>query len=428
MGVRAGGQLAVAGIGGWPEGGGLPVPAGDHRCRGGGCGRQSCAVLDGAVYADAAPALADVRLFRGEGTAVEEVPYALTVSETGFSSDPATVLNLGRRGQTVTFDLEMPDRLYSGVVLQLGGKDFLASAKVTGLQSLKETNGTALGTFTLFDLSGQRLGRNTAVALAESSFPFLHVELTFSQAPGQSRFEASPGLVQGAEVPPSREAQTLYTTVAEATAVQQRGRESVADFVVPAHVPVERVSFVPAPGYTTNFRRPVKISARAEKATSEETPASEEVSGEISRIRLTEGGEVVRESSLGVPALLGSNLQSAAKVEVAIENGDDPPVGLQAVRLEMRQRKLCFAVPGVPLSLYSGAAGVKAPVYDYSRVFRPAETGVVARLGPETANPGYVARVEVRPFSERHPGLIWVALAGVVMALGGVAWRSAKRV
>ena len=390
-------------------------------------GKQTCAVLDGTVYAHAAPALADVRLFGGQGGGAQEIPYALTISETGFASDPATVLNLGKKGQTVSFDLQMPDRLYSGLVLQLGGKDFLATAKVTGRKSLKDAKGTALGTFMLFDLSGQRLGRNTTVGLPESSFPYLHVELAFSQVPGQARFEASPALVEGAQVPPSREAQTLYTPVAEISKLIERGRESIAEFVLPAHVPVERVSFVPTPGDTVNFSRPVHILARADKVNGGEEPASEEVKGEVSRVRLTQNGESIRQSSLSVPALLGSNLQSAAKVEVAVENGDDRPLRLQSVRLEMRQRELCFDAPESPAALYSGASGMRAPVYDFSRVFQPAQTASVARLGPETANPAYVAPVEVRPFAERHPILIWVALLATVVVLGSMAWSSAKR-
>ncbi len=390
-------------------------------------GKQTCAVLDGTMYAHAAPALADVRLFDGQGAGAQEIPYALTISETGFASDPATVLNLGKKGQTVSFDLQMPGRLYSGLVLQLGGKNFLATAKVTGLKSLKDAKGTALGTYMLFDLSGQRLGRSTMVGLPESSFPFLHIELAFSQAPGQAGFEASPTLVEAAQVPPSREAQALYTPVAETSRLIERGRESIAEFVLPAHVPVERVSFVPAPGDRANFSRPVRILARADKANGGEEPASEEVKGEISRVRLTQNGENIRQSSLSVPALLGSNLQSAAKVEVAVENGDDRPLRLQSVRLEMRQRELCFDAPEAPAALYSGASGMRAPVYDLSRVFQPGQTAIVARLGPETVNPAYVAPLEVRPFAERHPGLVWVALLAAVMVLGSMAWSSAKR-
>ena len=43
-----------------------------------------------------------------------------------------------------------------------------------------------------------------------------------------------------------------------------------------------------------------------------------------------------------MPAILGSNMQGAATVEVAVDNGDDTPLPITAIRLEMRQRKICF--------------------------------------------------------------------------------------
>ena len=43
-------------------------------------------------------------------------------------SDPARVLNLEERAGKIVFDLAMPQRQYSEVVLDLGGKDFVATA------------------------------------------------------------------------------------------------------------------------------------------------------------------------------------------------------------------------------------------------------------------------------------------------------------
>ena len=390
-------------------------------------GTPACVVLDGTLYADAAPALADLRVLGAEGGAALEIPYALTISETGSASDPATVLHLAVRGQTVTFDLQMPDRPYSGLVLQLGGRDFQASARVTGLRNPNDPGGTVLGTATLFDLSGKRLGRNTSLPLPESSFPYLHVELAFAPAPGQAHFVAAPALVEGAQVPPSREAQELYTPVAETRRLFQRGHESVAGFVLPAHVPVERVSFVLAPGYVDNFSRPVRVLARADHARGGQEPAQEEVDGEIARVRIGSAGRLLRASTLSVPVLLASNLQSAARVEVAVENGDDPPLKIQSVRLEMQQRKLCFAVPGMPLALYSGASGLKPPVYDLPQIFRPGQTAAVARLGPETANPAYVAAPRPSPLFEHLPRVAWGKSIGLFLVLSGLIWSVAGR-
>ena len=364
------------------------------------------------------PTLGDMRLFAG----TKEVPYALTSSGTTLpGSDAAKVLNAGVKAGHVVFDLEMPGRAYSNVNLELGGTDYLATAKVTGLKDANETGGTALGTFTVFDLSGQKLGNNGTLPLAEVSFPFLHVDLTVSGVAGK----AAPSVtVKGATIPPSREAQTVFTAVAQTATVVQRGRESVATFALPAHVPVERVSF--AVGAGVNFNRPVMVRAR--EAGADARMPGEEIGGEISRVRLREGGKEIKAEQLSVPATVGANSEGNATVEVAVENGDDQPLPIAAVQLEMRQRELCFDGGGAEAELYYGASGLEAPNYDYARMFAPGDASRVAVLGPEERNPGYVARVERKSLTEQHPELLWVALLAMVSVLGVVAFRSAKKV
>ena len=151
---------------------------------------QACAVLDAAVFPHAAPSLRDLRLFPAAGAGeAREVPYALTLSEAVTEeTQAARVLNLGAglKPGSVAFDLQMPDRPYTDVVLDLAGRDFLATATVTGGDSLgaAHSGGTSLGSFTLFDLTAQRLSRDTTLPLQESTFRFLHVVLTVSAAPG----------------------------------------------------------------------------------------------------------------------------------------------------------------------------------------------------------------------------------------------------
>jgi len=387
-----------------------------------------CAALDGTVYAHS-PALTDIRLYSGTNNP-QEVPYALLTSQATAASESAKVLNLGQRAGKIVFDLEMPTRAFSTVHLKLAGQNFLATATVTGQRSLTGISccvgPTILGTFTLFDLTAQHLGRSTSLALAESSFPYLHVELDAKPAPGHPGFVASPSMVEGADIPPSREAQTIYTTVAETDAITQLGRESVATFEVPAHVPVERVAFVMASGDKTNFSRSVTVTATAK--TEKDTPAANEVvDGEISRVRMTSAGKEIREESLGVTAILGSNARVPMTLKVSVENGDDKPLAIRAVRLEMRERKLCFDAPAEPVTMYYGDDKLVAPVYDYSRLFRPEEAAAPARLDAEHPNAIYAARADDRSLTDRHPELLWVALLLVVFVLGVVALRSAKR-
>jgi Protein of unknown function (DUF3999) len=384
----------------------------------------NCAVLDAATFAHASASLKDLRLFPQTARA-REIPYAVTLSESVQpDSEPARVLNLGLQGRVLTFDLAMPQRPYTEVILDLAGTDYIASATVTGMEQLGGSGGTRLGEFTLFDLSSQRLSQSTALPLQEASFPYLHVELNISPAPGVRGFEPSPQMVRGASVPPSREAQTVFTVAAETHTVTQRGRETIARFTLPERVPVEQVSFVLAPEFKGNFSREVTISDHASG-----TPASagEVISGSISRVRLTEAGREIRQQRLNIPTTMGSNLQSAAEVEIAIHNGDDQPLPISAVRLEMRQRRLCFSASSTAsLTLFYGDPALLAPEYDFARTVLLTNQTPEARVGPEQRNPVYTERRDTRPATERHPELVWVAFLAVICILAVIAIRSSR--
>jgi hypothetical protein len=404
---------------------------------------QACAVLDAQIFPHAAASLADLRIFPSEARSVKphEVPYAITLSEAVTEeTQSAQLLNLGSEGGKIAFDLELPQRAYTDVTLDLDPAihDFLATATVSGSDTLGGGKATALGSFTLFDLSSQRLSRDTTLPLEESTFHYLHVVLGVAPAPGSEAGKTArfvPAMVLGAEVPPSREAQTVYSTVAETSSIATVGRESRATFEIPPQVPVERVSFQLAPEFKRNFSRDVQVTALARSeskgADDDRAPLLETLIGSILRVHATEAGREIRTEQLGVAAILGANLQSSAKVDVVIENGDDRPLPIASVRLEMRQRKLCFDVPGTGtgLALYYGDPRLVAPVYDYDRLFAVSDTALVAELGAEKLNPVFRAPPdEVRPFTERHPEVLWIALIAVICVLGVVALKASRNV
>jgi hypothetical protein len=384
---------------------------------------QSCAVVDPQIFPHAAPSLKDLRLYQ-DG---REVPYAITLSEPQQpDSDTALVRNLGLRGRNIVFDVEMPNRPYTEITLDLAGQDFLATATVSGTRDPNYSNQTRLGEFTLFDLTSQHLSRNTTLHLQEASLPYLHIELAVSPATGNRTFIATPEMVQGVTVPPSREAQSFYTTAATATTITRRGRQSVATFALPERIPVERVSFDLTPSYKANFSRDVRITDRPKGSSNS---VSESLAGTILRVNLTQTGREIRQEQLSVPAILGSNMQSAATVEVAVENGDDTPLPITTIRLEMRQRKICFDAPSAQaLTLFYGDSALTAPQYDYARLFSTSDAVHAAQLGSERLNPAYRNRPDSRPLTDRHPHLLWIVLLAVVCILAIVAIRSSKTV
>jgi hypothetical protein len=149
----------------------------------------------------------------------------------------------------------------------------------------------------------------------------------------------------------------------------------------------------------------------------------------IQRVYLTQAGREIRQQQLSVPAVLGANMQDSAKLEVAVENGDDLPLPIIAILLEMRQRKLCFnpaANSGSGFELFYGDSALAAPQYDFARLFSPSASLMQAQLGPEQKNDAHRERPDVRSMSERHPGLLWIVLLIVICILAVVALRSSK--
>ena len=68
-------------------------------------------------------------------------------------------------------------------------------------------------------------------------------------------------------------------------------------------------------------------------------------------------------------------------------------------------------------------------MYDYERLFVAADKPLTAQLGAETLNPGFQPPPEAdRPFTERHPEVLWIALIAVICALGVVALKSSRNV
>jgi len=407
------------------------------------------------VFSHAAPSLRDLRLFGGPPGGASEIPYAVTVSEPQQQeSESARILNLGLRSGHVVFDLEMPRRPYTGVVLDLAARDFVATAVVSGSDG-PGGRGTALGRFTLFDLTSQHLARSTSIPLAESRFRYLHVDLALTAAAGGVSSADSlrdPGVVRSASVPPSREAQTVYVTSASANALagpvveDRAGRtddptdelkgelketagQTVATFRVPLRVPVERIAFVLKPGSKGEFSRSVAISAQGERSGGGAALADEEISGKIFRVHRSEGGEELAAEALSIPVAIGSNMQQPAVVRVAVENGQDAPLPIAAVELQMRRRSICFdaGAAALPVTLYYGDPAIEAPVYEYASRFRAEAEPRAAELGPEGLNPEFRPRPESQTLTERHPDVLWVAFLGAVCVLAMVAIRAAKR-
>lgn len=379
---------------------------------------QTCVVLDGSLFAHATPQLADLRLHRGQ----TETPYVVR-NASPVEQQQATIqpLNLGSRNGQTLFDAVMPDVRYSDIDLNLTGKDFIATVTVFGSETQGSGGETKLGSYTIFDLTGQKLGRSTILHLPESDFRYLHFRIAGPLTP-QS--------ITGLSVERLPQSKTQYVTVGESSHVTQNGHESSLLFTVPANVPVDRIEFVPA-AEPANFSRGVTVRAepiQAAPTTTDSAPPEPLVaSGNLLRLHGIHDSHRIDEEHLAIEAPW-ANFGTASKWTITIDNGDDPPLRLQDVRVQMIQRQLCFdAAAGAAYTLFYGDPALQAPRYDYATLFALDRNAAPATLGTEENNPVYQPRPDQRPFTDKHPGLLWTALVLVVLVLGIVAVRTAKQ-
>jgi hypothetical protein len=324
-----------------------------------------------------------------------------------------------RAGQTV-FDAEFPDGHYSDLELDITERNFIATAEVSGSQTQFSTAPTKLGSYTIFDLTRQRLGRSTVLHLPESDFKYLHFKISGPLTPEH---------INGLSVVRLPESQPRYISLAETAKITERNRDTVVEFIVPPHVPVDRVVFR-AGSQPSLFSRDAFLRvepAQPPPADSQSYPQTTMASGHLLRIHSLENGHRIDEEHLTIDAPT-ADFDQPAKWTITIDNGDDPPLSVESVRLQMLERDLCFESAGSGhYTLYYGDRSLAAPRYDYATLFALQADAAIAAMGREAGNAAYQPRPDERAFTERHPALLWVALVLVIVLLGGIAFGSLKK-
>src|SRR5262249_48941031 len=106
--------------------------------------------------------------------------------------------------------------------------------------------------------------------------------------------------------------------------------------------------------------------------------------------------------------------------------GNDAPLSAVRISLGMRLRYAVFHPrENHSYRLIYGNVRAAAPQYDLARTLhiQPNEQLLHLNLGPEEPTPNYA---DPRPFTERHPTLLWLALGLAVVLLGYAALRALR--
>jgi hypothetical protein len=129
------------------------------------------------------------------------------------------------------------------------------------------------------------------------------------------------------------------------------------------------------------------------------------------------------EESLKVP-VYGYGGRRYLRVEIL--NGDDAPLNGVTLSASMVPHLVLFRpATGHSYRLAYGNEKAQSPSYDLQRTLHIGATEEVLadQLGPEQENAAYQ---DPRPFSERHPAVLWGSLAVAVLLLGYTALRTMR--
>lgn len=111
---------------------------------------------------------------------------------------------------------------------------------------------------------------------------------------------------------------------------------------------------------------------------------------------------------------------------VEILNANDAPLASVRLSVELPARFVLFhPAPNRSYRLIYGNARAAAPQYDLARTLQIPARDTMAHLAmaSEETTSNYV---DPRPFTERHPNLLWIALGVAVVLLGTAALRSLR--
>ncbi|MDD5541977.1 MAG: DUF3999 family protein [Acidobacteriia bacterium] len=116
-------------------------------------------------------------------------------------------------------------------------------------------------------------------------------------------------------------------------------------------------------------------------------------------------------------------------LRIRIQNGDDRPLEVSTIKFLRFVHYVVFEFePGNSYRLFYGNPDGHTPSYDLSPL-AAVPIGLrnsTGTLGPQETNPDYLVPVNRKPWTERHPEILWIVLVAVVLIMGIFIVRSLK--
>lgn len=300
------------------------------------------------------------------------------------------LLNSGRSGKEAValLDLGPAPAPYDRIELDIADATFVGRVRVLG--SDKRGGPYRLLSATgIYSIQGAQDARSTTAVVPRSDFRFLEVAASNIRR------------IAGARVSGSEDRPRL-TRRRHAILGGARSDAAKTQFTLDLGTRQVPVTELAVSSSTPTYERPLRV----------------EGSNDLKRFQPLAGARMFRfPGSTSAPVSFDSRFRY---LRVTIQNGDDPP--LQGVRLDTRgPSRAVLLEPGhePPFRLLYGGPEIEPPSYEFARIPPPAPRTFLepSQLGPERVNEAFEPPADTRPFAERHPGLIKLALALAAAAL-----------
>jgi len=362
--------------------------------------------LDRDAYAEARVDLGDVRVVDDSR---RRVPFVIDrdIPEAPKPLHPV-VLNRGFvGGRTTTATLDFGQRVRkSAIHVSLSGENFRRRVEVEGSDDGRAFT-TLLDDAWVFAIPGAT--RYETIALPDGDHRFLRLTVHLG-GDDPRRIEIGGVTADGGRAP------DLSGTPLP-VGVRAIQRENERDTLVVLDLPGANHPFraVELDVATPRFLRSVVVEAQR-------VPLDWVAIGDGVVYRYESGGRHYEKTRLDVGG-------RERRIRLRIRNLDDAPLDVRAARVIVpRERVLFEAQPGRVYWLTYGDERAPAPSFDLQRTMGdPAAWAAGARPGrlgqPQRITGGPAA---ARPWTERHPALLWTGLVVVALLLGALTWRALR--
>jgi Protein of unknown function (DUF3999) len=375
-------------------------------------------VLDRIVYAAAEPDLHDVRVVDEQGRLVSFIlDRATTVAQARLEA--ATINHEFETGRSESLTLDFGRAVRKeALVLSLSGDDFRRRVSVAG-----SDDGRAFTTLTddayVFAVPGEPAARFESVRLPENDRRYLRVTVYRGEGDRERPRILSVVALAG----PKRLAQTEAFTPRVSRFEDPERRES--QFVLDLGVRAQPFEEIRLGVGEASFFRDVVVEARRDDVAPRREGEARGTRwvrlGEAAVYQYVENGQPRKQTAI---VLCGRE----RALRLRVRNRDDRPLGIGSITVLVPLERVLFeALSGHAYRLRYGGSPVGAPEFDLEHTTGGAASfgasAFEARLGEPLPLP---EGADERPWTERHPRLLWLGLLVVVAGLALVTLRALR--